>query len=79
MALNGGMIATMIKNVTGYEIKFRDCFMGSTTEMWYMDAVYRGESYRVIKFDSYGVISMYKQHPVDQKVPTSQIKLYASQ
>ena len=83
MAFSSVAIAKLIKNITGEEIVYRDCFCAINdytrdNELWFMDAVYRGESYRVIKFVDDGYIRMYKKHPLDQNAPTIEIKLIPS-
>lgn len=68
-------ITELIQNSTGKSIIFRDRFNSSTGEVWFYDAIFGGESFKVVKFHNTGVIECFKDHPVSQKNPTKTDKI----
>lgn len=68
-------IAQLVRNCTGCTLTFRDSFAASAGEVWFYDAVFGGEPFKVVKFHHNGVIECFKEHPVDQKEPTQTDKI----
>ncbi len=73
----GGVFAKLIMNTTGKDMTYKDSFMTSQSDWWFMDATYDGKYFRVISIGDEGVIKFYKKHPIDQNIPTETLRLVA--
>lgn len=68
-------IANILENTTQKKMIYKDCFWGIKDEAWFSNVTYDGENYRTMTFTDDGVFRMYKKHPLDQKLPSKEIKL----
>lgn len=71
-------VSDLIRNVTGKTLYYKDSFLTSTKEVWFMDATFDEKQYRVVSFCEDGIVKMYKKHPLDQKGPTHTIKFFCA-
>jgi hypothetical protein len=67
-------IVKLLKNTTGKEMSYKDSFRTST-DFWFSGVTYDGENYRAVIFSEDGVFHMYKKHPLEQNIPSMQVKL----